>query len=273
MKQEPQTKATWIWNTSQIDGREAQAVEFAQEEKVNLIYLHVGKNDFDPQTYRTFIKEAHQKGIEVFALGGDPAWALSKHEKSIDKFVQNVKEFNEKVPDEEKFSGIHVDIEPYLLPEWKKNQDQVIDQWTGNVKHLIRTAKANTNLKVSGDFPFWLYKVKDPETKESLGKWMISQLDSITIMAYRDNIQGRNGIKSIATPLVEQAANQQKSVIVAVNLMKMSDEKHTTFYNQSPAQMKGQLVELRKEFHGHPGFGGIAIHDYSHWKKWMKLNS
>ncbi|UOQ43914.1 hypothetical protein MUN89_18905 [Halobacillus salinarum] len=271
--EKPKTTATWIWDVSQIKGKEEETIEFAKDKNVNLIYLHVSLKKFDEEAYQTFIKEASSENIEVYALGGDPSWGLEDNRKSLDKFADRIKNYNDESRKDQQFKGVHLDIEPYLLPEWERNQQEVVNQWVGNMEYLKDKIKQGTDLHVSGDFPFWLNQVEVAKTHESLGEWMVGHLDSITIMAYRDSTNGKNGIKHLVTPLVETAANQKKSVIIGVNVINTDEGKHTTFYDSSPIKMNRELNDLKKEFKGHPGYGGVAVHDYSHWKKWMKLNS
>ncbi|MBM7572970.1 hypothetical protein [Aquibacillus albus] len=258
--------ATWIWDLDSLEENYEDVISFVNEQGVNLIYLHVSLRSFDKVNFQSFIKRASEEDIEVYALGGDPNWALTKNQKSLNEFVSIVKGYNRQVTEEEMFQGIHVDIEPYLLPDWENNNDEIINQWINNIKHLTKQAKFGTELNISGDFPFWIDEVKIPGESQSVGEWMISKLDSITIMAYRDYTDGKNGIRWISSPLVEQAANHNKSVVVGVNVIKTSEGSHTTFYDTPPRVMEQELRLLKEHFSGHPGFGGIAVHDYSYWK-------
>ncbi|UOQ84291.1 hypothetical protein [Gracilibacillus salinarum] len=253
-----------------MDESQEDLISFANDQGINLIYLHVSQKGFDKEKIQSFIKKAAEEDIKVYALGGDPYWALSKNRDSLERFVSNVKDYNRHVSEEERFQGIHLDIEPYLLSEWKNDQDTVITQWLDNMNYLKQQAKSDANLNISGDFPFWIYKVKIPGEESNVGEWMISKLDSITIMAYRDSAEGKNGIKSISSPLIEQAANHNKSVVIGVNMVKTDEGSHTTFYDTHPNEMNQELHQLENYFAGHPGFGGIAVHDYRSWKSNIK---
>ncbi|MDQ0300161.1 hypothetical protein J2S78_002608 [Salibacterium salarium] len=266
MDQNNQVKATWIWDIENLDENHEDAVSFASNQGVNLIYLHVDLKEFSKKDFQSFIKKASKKDIDVYALGGDPNWALTKNQKSLDDFMSIVKNYNRQSSEEERFQGVHVDIEPYLLPDWKTDKEKVITQWMNNINHLTNQIKADTELNVSGDVPFWINQVKIPGKNRYVGDWMISTLDSLTIMAYRDRTDGENGIKGIVSPLVEQAANRSKSVVIAVNVIKTEEGSHTTFYDNSIGYMKHELNLLDNHFSGHPGYGGVAVHDYHYWK-------
>lgn len=266
-QEKDQVKATWVWDEEDIEKKPEEIVSFANEQGVNLIYVHVSLKRFSVQDYRTFIQEASQKGIKVFALGGDPYWALTSNQKDVSNFVSKVKTYNNMVEPNEQFQGIHVDIEPYLLPSWEKDKNSVMEQWMMNSTHLINEAKRNTDLTVSGDFPFWIHKLNVPGSSMSMSQWMLKNYDSITLMAYRNYAEGSNGISQIATPIVKEAENQEKSVVIGVNIIDTDEGKHTTFYGSDPGHMSQELKQLKQAFRGNAGFSGIAVHDYAHWKK------
>ncbi|MGY4691446.1 hypothetical protein [Salibacterium sp. K-3] len=266
MGQEDHVKATWIWDLEDLEENQEETVSFLSNKGVNLVYLHIDFEEFNTDRFESFIKLAAKKNIDVYALGGDPNWALTKNQNSLDTFVSIVKDYNHQAAEEEKFQGVHVDIEPYLLPEWKSDRENIVTQWISNLHYLKNKVKTDSELAISGDVPFWINKVKIPGKNKYVGDWMLTSLDSITVMAYRDQTEGKNGIKGIASPLVEQAANRSKSVVIAVNVIETDEGGHTTFHDNSLSYMKHELNLLEHRFSGHPGYGGIAVHDYHYWK-------
>ncbi|MDN4093651.1 hypothetical protein QYF48_12585 [Brevibacillus agri] len=267
------TTATWIWDAKQIETQTDEMIAFAEENDINLIYLHVEPTAVSPEAYRTFIRKAGQASIQVEALGGDPNWALTKNRQSIDELISWVKAYNRSARADERFSGIHVDIEPYLLPAWKESQQDVVRQWLKNVAYLVAETKKDTDLAVGADLPFWIDSVSVPESSEKVSNWMVQRLDSITLMAYRNRAQGDNGIVEIVKKIVADANSRKKgSVIVGVNIMESAEGSHVSFYDDGPAEMKSQLAILQQELSGNPAFAGSAIHDYESWKRSIEAN-
>jgi hypothetical protein len=261
------TKATWIWDAKQIENQTDEMIEFAEKNDINLIYLHVEPAAVAPETYRTFIEKANQAGIKVEALGGDPNWALTANRQSIDDLISWVKAFNRSAKSDERFSGIHVDIEPYLLPAWKEDQEEIVRQWLKNVSYLAAETKKDTDLAVGADLPFWIDSVKVPGSDEKVSNWMVQRLDSITLMAYRNQALGQNGIVEIVEKIVDDANVHKKgSVIVGVNIMKTMEGAHVSFYEEGTEEMNNQLAILQEELSNNPAFAGSAIHDYESWK-------
>ncbi|MGG1660096.1 hypothetical protein [Brevibacillus sp. NRS-1366] len=261
------TTATWIWDAKLISSQTEEIVAFAQENNINLIYLHIEPTRVSPQAYQTFIKVANQAKIKVEALGGDPNWAYTANRQSISDLISWVKAYNQGARADERFSGIHVDIEPYLLADWKKDQETIVNQWLKNVDYLLAETKKDAKLQVSADLPYWIDTVEVPGDSEKVSNWMLQRLDSITLMAYRNHAKGHNGIVDIVKKTME-AANTEKraSVIVGVNILESSEGKNVSFHAEGTQEMKQQLVILQDELSGNPAFAGSAIHDYESWK-------
>ncbi|MFE1628131.1 hypothetical protein ACFLFF_15390 [Brevibacillus reuszeri] len=261
------TTATWIWNAKLISSQTEEIVSFAKDNQINLIYLHIEPTRVSPQAYRAFIQKANEANIKVEALGGDPNWAYTANRQSIGDLVSWVKAYNQMAKVDEQFSGIHVDIEPYLLPDWKKDQEKVVNQWLKNVDYLITETKKDGKLQVSADLPFWIDTVTVPGDSEKVSNWMLQRLDSITLMAYRNHAMGHNGIVDIVEKTVAAANSAKKaSVIVGVNILESSEGSNVSFHEEGTHEMKQQLVILQEELAENPAFAGSAIHDYESWK-------
>lgn len=261
------TKATWIWDAQLITSQAEEIVAFAEKNEINLIYLHVEPIEVSPEAYRTFIRAANRANIQVEALGGDPQWAFTANRDSIAELIAWVKAFNNTAKADERFHGIHVDIEPYLLPEWKKNQADVVGQWMKNVTYLVAETKKDTKLRVGADLPFWIDAVPVPGQKEKVSNWMLQRLDSITLMAYRNHTKGPNGIVDIVDQILKDANTRKKeSVIVGVNILESTEGNNVSFHGIGTEEMNNQLVILQEELSSHPAFAGSAIHDYESWK-------
>ncbi|MDH4618238.1 hypothetical protein [Brevibacillus sp. AY1] len=262
------TKATWIWDAQLIASQPEEIVAFAKQNQINLIYLQIKPVEISPRDYRTFNRLASRAGIKVEALSGDPNWVFTRNRDSIGDLIAWVKAFNNRAAEDERFQGIHVDIEPYLLPEWKKERDGVVLQWMKNMEYLVAETKKDTSLLVSADLPFWIDSVHVPGTQEPLSSWMLQRLDSITLMAYRNFADGPNGILSIVEKIVDDANDQkQRSVVVGVNILDSGEGAHVSFHERGTEEMMSELAILHRALADNPGYGGSAIHDYESWKQ------
>jgi hypothetical protein len=263
---EKKSKATWIWQ-SEIIGKEKQEIlEFCQQNQINLIYLRIDMNK-PYEYYRPFIREASEQGIEVHAVAGHPAWALASNQKRMMKIVRWVKQYNLEAARTERIRGIQLDIEPYLVPQWDTERKRVIREWQANVQAFIAEAKRAADLEVSAAIAFWLDDIATPDQPDlPLSHWMISQFDTVSIMAYRDTLNGDNGILSLVEEEMKEADELGRRVLIAVNLKKLSDE-HASFAEEGVAEMNRQLELLPEHLGHHPSYSGVAIHDYRYWEK------
>jgi len=258
-------KATWVWQPESIENGKETILSFAEQQGINLLYVKVDTTK--PYSfYRPFIHAANAAGIEVHALGGHPAWALASHRERMMKLVNWVHGYNQSAAANERLHGVHLDIEPYVLPQWETDQETVLREWTANIAAFVTEAKQDPELETSADLAFWLDQIPSPvQADVSVSQWMIQRLDHVTVMAYRDQVAGLNGMAALSQDELTCADEWGKSVIVAVNMKEMPTERHTSFYEEGPAQMQRQVDLLAEQLRTHPSFTGVAVHDYRYW--------
>jgi hypothetical protein len=263
----PPIRATWVWDANVIVEEREKLLSFADEQKVNLIYLYFDRK-LPPEDYRSFIKEASLKGIEIDALGGEPEWALTSHQERLDEFADRVSDFNANAGETERFSGIHLDIEPYQLPDWKRNTKSIIEQWTSNVTHLRHIISPDDRLAISADLPFWLdqYSVAGSHGPVPLSRWMMQQYDHVTFMAYRNYAYGKNGILDILRPEIRWANEDGSKFIVGVET-KSTEEPHVTFHQEGQAKLVSEIGIVNRALRKAPAYLGYAVHQYGSWIK------
>ncbi|WP_136606342.1 hypothetical protein [Paenibacillus dokdonensis] len=254
-------KATWLWNTERIRKNPQEVLSFLSQNQVNLVYLQINI-DIPVSYYKSFIKESNELGIHVEALNGAPLWGLESERYKITNFLSWIQAYQNGAAAAEKFSGIHVDIEPHVLSQWKIDQEDVIRQWQSNVLYL-RSEAEKLNLPLAADIPFWLGNYTAADGTTSLSRFMISQYDSVTIMSYRDTA---SAINSIAKKELEDATALGKQAFAAVETKPSNEGDFLTFYEEGAAYMNEQLVQLHELAKVNPSYAGIAIHDFDGWK-------
>lgn len=263
---EKEVIATWVWNTGVIATEQANMLSFVKENRVNLLYLQIDPN-LQLDAYRTFIKNAEAAGIEVHALAGQPSWAFAENQTRLEELIDWVITYNKSVASTEQFAGIHLDIEPYLLPQWTENRSAVIRQWMNNVSFYVTKAKKDGSLQISCDIPFWLDEVAVPgQPSSSLGEWMIKQHDHVTLMSYRDQAEGTDGIISLVQNELAAADRLGKKIIVGVDMKQSIEGEYVSFHEEGKAEMVRQLSLLQNWLNPYASFRGISVHSYEYWK-------
>ncbi|MCM3698656.1 hypothetical protein [Paenibacillus macerans] len=259
---EPVSKArtTWLWHTALIQTSSSELLNFTKSQGVGIIYLQIStKVDLD--SYRSFIRQASEMGIEVHALNGAPDWALATSRPKLDAFMKWINDYQQHAAPEEKLKGIHVDIEPYLLPIWKTDYDTLVTEWQGNVDELARQA-ADLELPLSAALPFWLDNYKVPDSEQTLSSWMISRFESVTLMSYRDSAQA---IYNTAKTEFAEGESMNKKIYTGVETKPSTEGNFITFYEEGSQVLNEQLVQLEQLGETQTSFGGIAVHDLVGW--------
>ncbi|MFD0711804.1 copper amine oxidase N-terminal domain-containing protein [Paenibacillus sp. GCM10027626] len=256
-------KGTWIWDGRIIEKEQDKILSFASDHNVTAIYLQINR-DIAPKVYKDFIRSAKQKQISVEALAGRPEWAFKTNQEQIDKFIAWTLQYNASVGLNERFDGLHFDIEPYLLAEWKTKNKMILDNWIHNLRFIEKETKGS-GLKVTLDVPYWLSKVKVPGTEYSISAWLLEKFDCLVIMDYRNHALGKNGIVENAYAMLREASTLKKQLIVAVETAKNTESDRTSFYAKSPAFMEQELQVAHQQLSRYKSYAGMAVHDYERW--------
>lgn len=257
------TVATWLWNTYAIWKEKEKTLDFLAQNGVNLLYLQIDE-DIPADIYRTFIREAADRGIEVHALGGAPNWVLPQQQTKLYQFIQWVKTYNNSARPIERFNGIHLDVEPYVLPQWRSDPDTILGFWMDTVSGFVEEVKSDSYLTTGVDLPVWLsgFSVRDGYGgRTTLSSWMIHKLDQVTLMAYIDNAQGI--IKAVSNEL-DEAEKAGTPVIVGVETFN-NYEPNSSFYAKGRTQMMSELNTVVQTLSSKSSFAGYAVHEYESW--------
>ncbi|WP_240421062.1 hypothetical protein [Paenibacillus periandrae] len=258
-------KATWLWDTSLISTVENRqtVLQFAKEQSIGRIYVQVNP-DVDKSTYRAFIQEAAQAGIQIHALDGAPNWIRSDQQQQIVSLVKWVKDYNASVLENERFTGIQVDIEPYVLPEWHNERDVTVSSWITAMTLFTNEARQDSTLTVSAALPFWLHQITIPDDSSvRLNAKFISMLDEVTLMSYRDKAEALIEITADDLALADRLG---KKIFVGVETNPSYEGAFVSFYEEGRTAMNTQLTLIDDALKGHASYAGIAVHDYTGWK-------
>lgn len=254
------TKATWLWDTEWIRDSGEEIVSFCRSNYVNLIYLQTSST-VGPDTYRSFIRKAHEAGIDVHALNGAPEWAKERHEEEGNSFIRWVIDYNRQAAEGERFTGVHLDVEPYLLPEWKQDEASLVRSWLDNMESWLEEGR-EAGLYMAADVPFWLPRLDMPTGNGKVSSWMLEQFDSLTIMAYRDN---SDSIYESSKELLSQADKLGKPIVIGLELGKTNEGAYLSFHGKPLDYFEEHLRDVKELGASHSSFAGTAIHHLRVW--------
>lgn len=257
-----QNKATWLWDASLIRSEPEEIVTFSVNHGITTIFLQI-QQDVQEEEYRRFISAASREGIQVHALDGHPEWAYENGREEGLKLLSWLEAYNRAASPEERFQGVQLDVEPYVLKRWDREQAQVVKEWSANMEAWVQEAE-RIALPLSAAVPFWLDSVPGPEGNPdgSFSRWMIKRTDSIAIMAYRDSGEQ---MYELSKEELKQADELGKSVWIGMELAHTDEGEHLTFYAKSRGEMEDEAERAASLGSEHPSFAGIAVHHYQAW--------
>ena len=113
------------------------------------------------------------------------------------------------------------------------------------------------------DVPFWYGTI--PAATGNLADQVLSRVDAVTVMSYRDTATGVNSMMDVGTDMLTRGAAVGKPVRLAAETQNMPDCAHCTFYEQGQLQMGKTLSKVDTAAQSFSTFAGIAVHHYNSW--------
>ena len=190
-------RATWLWNPWMFYDSPESTLVFLQQKKVSTVFVQID-SDIPRTKYHAFLTGAHKANIKVFALDGAPNWGNTTGAKAKNKFKNWLANYQKTAPATAKFDGIHVDIEPYGLPEWETKRAATVRGFQNVLTELAAFSKTQ-KLQFEADIPFWFDEItyNNPTYgKGNLAEWTIKNTDGVALMSYRDTAQAIIDISS-----------------------------------------------------------------------------
>lgn len=272
-------RAVWVWEPDTfrlLDSEDSwnDTFSFLARRKLTAVYLYAdefrGRSIMrdEPAKYRRLIAALHERGYKVYALLGSwylntPEYILPERRAFAVRMFENVLHYNAKSTPAERFDGVNIDIEPYLLDDWKEKLTLRATQYLELSEKFMRLKqKAGSALAVGPAMPFWFDGIDSVAwngKQQRLSDHVQDIYDYVAIMDYRNFAQGRDGIIAHAKDELEYADRTGKTVVIGVETL-LTEPRKVTFYGMGLAVMEEQLKLAETEFTSHPSFAGFAIH-------------
>lgn len=209
-----------------------------------------------PDDWRVFIAEARRRGIQVEALDGDPTWALKAYHAGPLGVVDAVLAYNAASKPEERFAGIHFDIEPYLLISWRfpRSREQLLRELLDLATRCQRRVREAGGVRFGVDIPFWWDSIDDGTgrpigdtlfegVRKSAARHLIDRLDNVGIMNYRNTAAGTDGMIAHGTPILAYADSAKGARIYMGVETSLSDPSDTWFVAGPPTDVVNERLQ------------------------------
>ncbi|QOR67004.1 amidase [Cytobacillus suaedae] len=258
-------RSTWLWDTTEIVNNSDEILTFLVDKKVKVVYLQVNPT-VSIEAYKAFINRATSNQIQIHALDGAPDWVAPKgitHQRSFFTWVEG---YQAEALETERFTGIHLDVEPYLYSGWTSNYKKTVLSYQNLLSEAVLEAE-QLNLPIAFDIPFWFDEKNYNNTfgKGNLASWVIQKAGHVTIMAYRDQALGQNGINELVQNEMNEARKYNTQVTIAVETTPSSEATYVTFYEEGLEHMEQQLRIVRDQYADYSSFSGFAVHSIAGW--------
>ena len=268
-------RALWVWDSSPLlrDARERESfLDFCERHDIGFVWVQIATHavqadrSLDGATeWKALLADVHRRGMKLHALDGDPQYTLRARHETVLSMVDAVIAYNASALPAERFDGIHLDIEPYLLRAWSDQsaRKQLLADYLDLNDRVVSRSHAN-GLAYGVDVPFWWPSIGDATDH------LLRTVDIVGIMDYRTVADGPDGIIAHALDTIERADRIDKArVFVGVETVGLSDSvpSKVTFAGKSLAQMNGELGATEAALVDRRSYAGIAIHFYTTFRQ------
>ena len=140
----------------------------AKAHQAGVLRLHVRtqvENVLFENEWRRFLRAARQEGLSVQALLGSEEADFDT--SSLSSSVKAIAKFNERNGPRASFSGIHLDVYPYLTHRWysERQRERVLGDFLKKIDQLSHLAKKN-DLQLGVDVPLWWDRYRESKPTE-----------------------------------------------------------------------------------------------------------
>ncbi|MFI5912416.1 hypothetical protein [Dactylosporangium sp. NPDC051541] len=240
-------RAMWLWSPASP----AAVVSWADKQNIKEIFAAVPWLPSTADTSRLKELRARTKaaGIRLSALGGDPTWAVHP---------QDAVAWRQRVSALRLFDGVHLDVEPYLLPNWGPDQQRIAASFLGMLD-AVRKAGPEP---LEADIPFWLATIK--AGSQNLAEAVMQRVSAVTVMSYRDS---GAAVLAVGADLLTRAQRSRTPIRLAAETQPSAECSYCTFAGRSQSALRQQLAAIDAGARTYATYQGIAVHDYDSWSK------
>lgn len=221
----PQGRATWIWR--EANWRETNAALWKQLKELAITRLYITvplsadlTQVADMPVVQAFIGQARQRGIDVWAVAGDPQAVLASERPSWLKRAKAYADYNRDSPEPARLKGVQYDIEPYLAPGYA----EAPEVWKQAYVDTLGALHAASPLPLEVAVPVWWAEqtLKDKPILEA----MTASVDSVTVMDYRTDPWR---IQQQTESFLAWGTHNDKPVRIALEAGPVADEQRLVF--------------------------------------------
>jgi hypothetical protein len=212
------SRSIWIWRPSEwLNQPEALLAELLAL-SAPVVYISVpikGDGVEHADSLAAFIGMAHENGIEVWAVEGDPHAVLPAGREAFAKRAAALSRFNGSQLPERQLRGVQYDIEPYLLPDFALHSDAWLRAYVQTIAGLNELLDVPLEIAV----PFWWSSLTLDD--RPLLDELAAHVQGLNVMNYRTDPAL---LQQFAEPFLSWGAARDVAVRIALEAGPIQDE-------------------------------------------------
>jgi hypothetical protein len=172
--------SAWVWRSKELVEDPARQTAFLdQVHRHGITTLYVQWQP-DLSRFDALLRAANASGIAIKLVAGEPSDVLDP--EPLLRVADSIRRYNATHP--LRFTGLQLDVEPYLLPEFRRNESGTLARYVELLKK-IRGATVN-QYEFSVAMPFWF--ADKPLDGGNMMSAVMPEVDRIAIMGYRTRL-------------------------------------------------------------------------------------
>lgn len=247
----------FCWDGEMLEQTQAQQMlQWLNQTGFGELYQYIPENA-ERSEVRSFAQGAANHQVSLYLLAGDPSWALESKSQRISQAVLRTALYNRELEKGAKFTGVMIDVEPYLLEEWdeESHREEILRTYLDALENGYHTAQA-FGLRLVVCIPYYYDNLG---FSEQLTRLISQCCDGVAIMNYNKS----NELEQIQTECTI-AKESRREVIVIYELQPVGSHGLTeknTYYSDG----KQGVLESWRALSRHLSAPRLryAVHEYS----------
>lgn len=211
-------RSIWIWRPSEWLESPERLLEELQALSTPVVYVSVpiaADQVSQAAALARFIGTASERGIQVWAVEGDPHAVLPEGRLAFVQRALALVKFNANQPPDRRLSGVQYDIEPYLLADFALHTSDWLEAYVQTIAALDDALEVPLEVAV----PFWWSSLELDE--RPLLDALAPHVQSLNVMNYRTD---PDQLQQFAEPFLAWGVTNDVDVRIALEAGPIRDE-------------------------------------------------
>jgi hypothetical protein len=285
-------RAIWLWEREAYLILDEESVRSAAlgllgRKGIGAVYFYAdayhGRNALadEPAKVRAALETMHERGLRVYALLGSQElktqeYVLPERRDRAIAMFERVLDYDGRAKPSERFDGVNLDIEPYLLEGWSERKEELaLDYLELGAKYMALKRARDPKLVVGPATPFWWDGIEGLSWNgrtARLSEHVQDLYDYVSLMDYRNFAAGGDGMIAHAADEVAYGSKVGKPVWIGIETLP-GDLPKLTFHGKDEAALERELALVEGALRSEPSFGGFVIHHFASYRDWLAAQS